>query len=104
MKRALIILSVAMLVVACGGSGEQKVELTPEQQTMAYVEQIIDALNNGDADRFNTINDDMKAWSRSLSEEDRATCEQIVDDYQDDIYDAMLKNAQDRDFINKLKQ
>ena len=104
MKRTLIILSIAMLVAACGGGTEQKAQLTPEEQAEAYVEQMFEALNDGDAARFNSLNDEMKSWSKSLNDEDRAVCEQIVEEYQDDIFDAMLKNAQDQDFIRELKQ
>lgn len=102
MKKLLSFLAVALLVVAC--ANEEKKPLTVEEQAKAYVEDMIDALNEGNAEEFKAVGEAVEAWQAKLSEEDKTKAEEAVKEYEEEFIEALMKNISNPDFINLMEE
>ena len=87
MKKILILLAAAMLVVACGNSGNKK--STIEQTTEKYVKAQVEAYQAQDWDKLEEIQAEIQKWAETLTEEER----EQVDAYGEKLFKELTEKS-----------
>jgi len=80
MKKIMIMIAAASLLVACGGNSEKKTEqkaLTVEEQAVAYNEKYIAAVTEMERNLM-----EYEEWQQSLSEEDQMKAENAIYEFE----------------------
>ena len=81
MKKILVLLAAAMLIVACGGSGKKA--QTVEEKAADYTMKMLNAQTEAEAE---AIEEEAMAWFETLSEEDQIKAFKAIEKARDEFY------------------
>lgn len=92
MKKILILMAAAALMMACAGNS-----MTVEEQAKQYVYQMLDAQLNDDQETIEKLTLELQEWETTLNEEDKAKVEaavqQAASEWARDNMDKMLEKS-----------